>query len=108
MWKPLRNLLAAEFAQLEQRVAKLERQLEDTLMDASTLHEKTFRLHQRLVKRAARAAEDEDSGARQAPAVDRRSEINARILARRQRRGVPQGVLDAESARDAGARTGEG
>lgn len=99
MWKPLRNLLAAEFAQLEQRVAKLERQLEDTLTDAATLHEKTFRLHQRLVKRAARAAEDDDTGARQAPVVSRAEEINARINARRNRRGVPQGVLDAERGR---------
>ena len=108
MLKALRNLFLPEFERLERRITRLEVEVLDTLEDTKALQEKSYRLHQRIVKRAARAAEGEDGPPRPMSVPTHREEANQRILARRNRNAGSE-VLHGEEQRIAsGQRRPEG
>lgn len=90
--KWLEKLFHERLTQLESRVEEHERQLKRGLDDVNEALEKTYRLHQRLVKRASRELEGLDGpSAPQAAKTDAEA-INERIRLRRLR-GRSNGVL---------------
>lgn len=103
MLKLLAKLLAPEIGRLDGRLTKLEKELRDVLLDANDLHEKTYRLHQKLVKRAARAAEGSDTSEALQPVESPRDAINRRIWERRQRgrNGLHASLHGSKSGSDA-------
>ena len=98
MWSRLRNLLAPDFRRLEDRLERLERDLQSTLQDTMDIQAKTYRMHQSIVKREARMSEPKHTNAPRGAIVPETSlhPAQARILARRAR-GVHQGVPDAST-----------
>lgn len=85
--------------EVERQVGRLRLDLQGAIEDAAMLHDKTYRLHQSLVKRNALADRAESRKVAPESKNDRPGvDPNERILERRRRhRGLSEGIQQRES-----------
>jgi hypothetical protein len=107
MRKWLQSYLESTFGhrllECERQIGRLRLELQSAIEDAAVLHDKTYRLHQSMVKRHALAERREERKVEPESTNDaqRPMSVQERILERRRRnRGVSPAVQPWPGARD--------